>query len=145
MKLEQVASHQRIQYGTNGLPLTFAWTADRLPPNGCKDTTRRQWSDARIKTFRGYADQRRVIPAWDNSPRVKTSKQIGWARIDRVEFDCLYWLTPDEVRREGYPDLSVLEFTERFFKGCDPDQPLAVIRFTFEPLSQWKQLELWGA
>lgn len=132
--LAQLAAVQKQQHGKGRLPLTFLWTADRLPPAGCKDTTRRLWSPTRIEVFRRYAATGRIVPAWDNSPRVKEAQQIGWAQINSIHVEPLSALTPEEVAREGFPEMSVVEFLDRFFWKLQPDTEITVVRFTFEPL-----------
>ena len=133
--------------------LSFGWTSHLLPPRGCKDTTRRIWSDKTlnswVKAYNTHPDK--LHKAYDKSAFAK-GKQIGWLRLKEVPFvERLGDITAEEVAREGHPELKTGEFIERYFfhpkKRINPteyriawaeaiDRKVVVVRFEFSPMPE---------
>ena len=100
--------------------ISFGWTADLLPPNGCKDTTRRYWSDRTLQSWKNAID---FYPtewhfAFNKMPFAQGAKQIGLIRPIAMPYrEPLRLLTKEEVAREGRPDLlSADDPVEAFIK-----------------------------
>lgn len=125
--LAELAATQR-----GALPISFGWTADRLPPHGCKSVTRRKWSDQRVKTMIGYCEDGRVLPAVNKS-LCYGGHQIGWLLLQSVTREYLAAIDQDEVIKEGYPELTRNQFLERFFLNTSPRIVITRIEFTYEP------------
>lgn len=133
--------------------LSFGWTAHLLPPNGCKDTTRRQWSERTLKAWQKAWDENpnKLHKAYDKCSFVKGAKQIGWITLkERPFLEPLRKLTPVEITREGHPELTWLEFIEKYFwkpnKNWDDDTlnlewckllktEFVVVRFDYQSLA----------
>ena len=132
--LAEIAIEQKEIFGTNGRELSFAWTLDRLPPVGCKEETRRKFNKRTYKLYRTYYWQQRIFPAF-NKVRFAGGRQIGWCRLtDEPRVENLAQLTQGAIRREGYPELSVSEFVEKFFKKHDVYTQFLLLSFEFEPI-----------
>ena len=137
--------------------ITFGLTADLLPPHGCKDTTRRAWTDRTLQAWqRAYRDRPNEWHlAFNKVPFAQGSHQIGLVRL--LEEPCrepLRAMTADEVRREGRADLldaadPVAEFVRAYFwkprKSWDEqtrrdrweallNREYVVFRFEFRPV-----------
>lgn len=115
------------------LPISFGWTSDRLPPNGCKSVTRRKWSDKRLKTMRRYCEEGRVLPAVNKS-LCYGGAQIGWLRLVSITSEVLAAIDQAEVVKEGYPELTRDEFLQKFFSDTLPNEIVTRIEFKYEAL-----------
>lgn len=124
--------------------ISFGWTAMYLPPKGCKDTTRRVWSDRTFGAWcKAWEEQRLIHDAVDKQLCFK-GKYIGKIQLIEKPFkEKLSEMSPNELIREGGMTNSVNEFIEKYFKG-DRDLVVAVVRFKFTPLvlPKPKQLSL---
>ena len=134
--------------------ISFGWTAQLLPPRGCKDTTRRLWSDRTVAMWQKAWDTNpdKLHAAWDKSPFVNGSQQVGSIQlIERPFLEKLHHMGDDEITREGHPELSRDEFIDKYFwkpkKSWDTEQDYAeysklmqtefcVIRFNYIPLNE---------
>jgi hypothetical protein len=113
--------------------ISFGWTAQYLPPDGPKDTTRRIWKPKTLATW-----QR----AWDNGryehDAVDKCLAYGGNRIgkiilmERPFLEPIAQMQPVELLREGGMCNTVDEFIDRYFKGDRTLCP-AVVRFRFTP------------
>lgn len=59
-------------------------------------------------------------------------KRIYAIRIVSVQRQPLNWITAEDVVREGFPELSVVDFVTMFYKshkGCQPDSIVTRIEF----------------
>ena len=117
--------------------ISFGWTAQLLPPNGTKDTTRRIWKPRTLATWQKAWDECRL---WHDA--VDKCMAYGGQRIGRVMLKERPFLEPlsemcgVELVREGMladevPDVDT--FIAKYFGG-DRDQVVAVVRFEFHPL-----------
>lgn len=56
-------------------------------------------------------------------------------RVVSVRREELHWITPDDCRREGFPDMTGDEFVSMFcasHKDCKPDTVITRIEFSYE-------------
>ena len=114
--------------------LSFGWTADYLPPKGCKDTTRRLWSDRYfLAACNAWEDGRHWHDAV-NKQLCYGGEYIGrWRMLEKPFKQAIVEMTPDELIREGGMCNSVDEFIDKYFKGDRSLVPV-VVRFHFVPL-----------
>lgn len=132
--------------------LSFGWTADLLPPHGCKDTTRRVWAERTLKSWQKAWDEGRLEHDAVDKCLAYKGKYIGKIFLkERPFLERLIAMPHDEVRREGHPELTTRQFIEKYFveykktwgeeKKAEAynsilSQEYAVIRFDFTPLSE---------
>jgi hypothetical protein len=124
--------------------LSFGWTSQYLPPTGCKDTTRRLWSDRTFKTWcNAWESDRLWHDAVDKQLCFK-GNYIGRIKLLEKPFkQPISEITPDELVREGNMVSTVDEFIDKYFEGDRTLEPV-VVRFQFVPLvlPKPKQLSL---
>lgn len=68
-------------------------------------------------------------------PGEKIEKLGPPVRVVSVRREALHWITPDDCRREGFPDMTGDEFVAMFcatHKGCMPATEITRIEFTYE-------------
>ena len=124
--------------------LSFGWTSQYLPPTGCKDTTRRIWSDRTFKAACKAWDEGRLWHDAVNKQLCFGGDYIGkWKYLERPFKQPLSEMTPDELIREGGMVDTVDEFIDKYFGGDSTLEPV-VVRFHFTPLvlPKPKQLSL---
>ena len=114
--------------------ISFGWTAQYLPPNGTKDTTRRIWQPRTLFSWqRAWDDGRLTHDAVDKN-LAYGGKRIGpITLIERPKLEQLGLMPESDLIREGGMCDTVAEFITRYFEG-NSTQDVAVIRFTFQPL-----------
>jgi hypothetical protein len=82
------------------------------------------------------------VPAFDKDRRYG-GKLIGWLELLCEPYkEPIYKMPEADIKNEGYPELSWLEFTKKFFSKIDPNQHLWVIRFEFYPLKSHQEKPL---
>lgn len=66
--------------------------------------------------------------------RGEHQQSLGLIRVQRVRRERLDAITAEDVRREGFPGMTPLDFIELFCKAnkCKPDRVVTVIDFTRE-------------
>jgi hypothetical protein len=124
--------------------LSFGWTADYLPPKGCKDTTRRIWKESYYEAYCRAWDDGRYWHDAVNKQLCFGGHYIGrFKLLERPFKQPIAEMTPDELIREGGMVDTVDEFIEKYFKGDKSLAPV-VVRFKFVPLvlPKPKQLSL---
>lgn len=68
-------------------------------------------------------------------PGEKIEKLGPPVRVVSVRREALHWITPDDCRREGFPDMTGDDFVEMFcttHKGCTPATEITRIEFAYE-------------
>ena len=114
--------------------ISFGWTAQYLPPNGPKDTTRRIWKPKTLATWQRAWDEGRLTHDAVDKCFAYGGKRIGRITlIERPYLETLHKMPPEDLVREGGMCMSVVGFIDAYFGG-NADQEVAVVRFTFEPL-----------
>jgi hypothetical protein len=113
--------------------LSFGWTAQYLPPDGTKDTTRRRWCN---RTFNSWCK------AWDEGRRIHDAVDKGLhrggQRIGKIELterpykEVLCAMPESDLIREGGMVSTVDEFIDKYFCGKHLEV-VTVIRFRFTP------------
>ncbi len=112
--------------------ISFAATTEALLA-GRKTMTRRRWKqrhyDSWLTAFQlGW----RRHKAYDRSPRCG-GRQIGWIWLTGIPYwERLCDMPEEDVAAEGGLWKDKAEFVEAF--GCDPQEPVVVLRFEFEKL-----------
>ncbi len=115
--------------------LSFGWTADYLPPNGTKDTTRRTWKPRTLQSWQKAWDEGRLTHDAVDKCMAYGGKKIGKVTLlERPYLQVLKMMHPDELVREGGMVKTVDEFIDRYFDG-NKNLPVAVIRFNYEPIN----------
>ena len=147
-----------------GVILSFGWTANRLPPKGRKNETRRKWKPRQFEMWCKAWDTRpdAIHKAFDKCPAYG-GKQIGvFPLTDRPFLQEFQDMTPADVANEGHPEMlddpdPVESFLKYYFwrpkKTWSQYQiedeweallltEVAVVRFEFEPVIPATQLSL---
>jgi len=113
--------------------ISFGWTAQYLPPRGCKDATRRLWSDRTFNSWLKAWDEGRLIHDAVNKQLCYGGERIGKVEmIERPFLQFLYDMPDSDLIREGGMVNTVQEYVDTYFKGDFNLRP-AVIRFNFTP------------
>ena len=122
----------------SGLVISFGKTYPELL-NG-KSVTRRLWKFSHAKKFiRAYQKGLKVQAL--NKDQRYGGKQVGWLTLLEEPYEQLLSQMPlEDLAAEGFPELTLTEFCERFFEGNLELTPW-VIRFKFEPLEAERALE----
>ena len=111
--------------------ISFGWTAEYLPPDGPKDTTRRIWKPRTLASWQRAWDEGRLDHGAVDKCLAYGGKRIGWIELkERPILQRLADMPESDLVREGGMVQSVDEFIDRFFAG-DRDLEVAVIRFKF--------------
>lgn len=114
--------------------ISFGWTAQYLPPNGTKDTTRRVWSDRTFNSWVKAWDQEIYTHAATDKNLAYGGKYIGSIRLkQRPYMEQLRHMPPSDLTREGGMVGSVQEFIDKYFEG-NSDKFVAVVRFYYHPM-----------
>ena len=96
--------------------LSFGWTADLLPPHGCKCETRRDKKSHAAWAREWDKNPDKIHDAWSSSPFVKGGKPIGKFRLtERPYLQLLCEMDQDAVAREGHPELLPEGFIHKYF------------------------------
>jgi len=113
--------------------ISFGWTAQYLPPDGPKDTTRRIWKDRTLKSWERAGDEGRLTHDAGDKCLACGGRTLGKiTHRERPFLEPLWLMKPEELNREGGMCNSVREFCDLYFGG-DGGQAVAVVRFHFEP------------
>lgn len=111
--------------------LSFGWTAECLPPNGPKDTTRRIWKPRTLASWQKAWDEGRLEHTAVDKCLAYGGKRIGLIELTaRPELESLYKMPPEDLIREGGMCTTVDEFVAAYFGG-NAEQEVAVVRFKF--------------
>jgi hypothetical protein len=114
--------------------ISFGWTAQYLPPNGPKDTTRRIWKPRTLACWQKAWDEGRLTHDAVDKNLAYGGKRIGKITlIERPRLEVLSTMPIADLLREGGMCATVPEFIDAYFDG-NADQEVAVVRFGFEPL-----------
>ena len=107
--------------------ILFAQTAEQLL-SGIKTVTRRLWNETTAQTFIDYYTKNELVPAFIKSPE-QGGKQAAWLRLTKAPFkQKLADMYMEDVRFEGFPELTRHGFWQRFFNS-DPTQEVWVVNF----------------
>lgn len=114
--------------------LSFGWTAQYLPPDGAKDTTRRIWKPKTLGIWQRAWDQGRLEHFAVDKCLAYGGKRIGLITLTaRPELEPLYKMPEADLIREGGMCSTVPGFIDAYFGG-NANQEVAVVRFKFEEL-----------
>lgn len=105
--------------------MSFALTTPQFL-DGSKDVTRRlNW----LKTKAG--DRIRAVKQVQGIKLGEKVVDLGVIEVVSVRRERLDAITPDDVRREGYPGMSPFQFVEMFGRkmGCQPSTVVTRIEF----------------
>lgn len=105
--------------------ISFAMTT-RAFENGEKDVTRRcGWRNLRVGEKLMAVDK---LPYRANR---KPTRQLGIIEVTAVDQVQLDWITADDVRREGFANMTPAEFVTGYCKAmkCNPDDVVTRIEF----------------
>jgi len=110
--------------------ISVALTADQILDQS-KDVTRRLgWLKLKVGDL-----IQPVRKCMGLKPGEKVERIGPPLRVVSVRREALHWITPDECRREGFPDMTGDEFVAMFcatHKGCTPATEITRIEFTYE-------------
>ena len=113
--------------------ISFGWTAEFLPPNGTKDTTRRIWKPRTFEQWQRAWDDNRLHHTAVNKCLAYGGKIIGQISLkERPYLEKLADMPEADIVREGGMVATVDEFIDKYFDG-NSEQVVAVIRFDFDP------------
>ncbi len=114
-----------------GTPISFKLTLPQLL-SGKKTVTRRVWKDSHAKKFIKAFNDGKFIPAYDKDQR-NGGKLVGYLVLECEPYkECINNMVESDVINEGFPELTLDEFKERFFKEqVINDEDVWVIRFEF--------------
>lgn len=111
--------------------ISFGWTAQYLPPNGTKDTTRRIWKERTLASWQKAWDEGRLVHDAVDKNLAYGGKRIGKVTlIERPYLEPLHKMPDADLIREGGMVATVQEFIDKYFEG-NAAQEVAVVRFTF--------------
>jgi phage/plasmid-associated DNA primase len=111
--------------------ISFGKTLKQLL-NG-KTVTRRNWSDRFAEYFVKYYQEGILVSAYDKDLRAG-GKEIGKLKLTQKPFkQALSEMTQEDLREEGFPNLSVEDFHLRFFGDLNINDLVWVIHFEFYP------------
>ena len=114
--------------------ISFGWTAQYLPPNGTKDTTRRAWKPRTLASWQKAWDKGQLVHDAVDKCLAYGGKRIGKITlIERPRLESLFNMPAADLVREGGMCATVPEFIDVYFHG-NADQEVAVVRFAFLPL-----------
>lgn len=112
--------------------ISFGWTAQYLPPNGTKDTTRRQWKSRTLASWQKAWDEGRLVHDAVDKNLAYGGKRIGRITLlERPYLEPLSQMPQEDLVREGGMCDTVPGFIDAYFDG-NADQEVAVVRFSFE-------------
>lgn len=105
--------------------ISFMLTQDQVVAGTKTQTRRLGWLDAR------EGDVLNAVRKAMGLKRGERQQSLGLIRITRVRRERLNTISADDVRREGFPDMTPAEFVEFFCKAnrCQPTQIVTVIDF----------------
>jgi hypothetical protein len=113
--------------------ISFAITVDQFL-NGTKDITRRLgWSTLEPGTVLMACRKCRGL-----KPGEIAQQRLGPIRILSVRAEPLDAITQDDVKREGYPDLSPADFVSMFCRHMKCTPSTIVNRIEFERIAEGK-------
>jgi hypothetical protein len=116
--------------------ISFGWTAQYLPPNGIKDTTRRIWKPRTLASWQKAWDEGRLEHQAVDKCLAYGGKRIGVIKlVERPYLAALWDMTEPELIREGGMVDTVEEFIAKYFGG-DKEWAVAVVRFEFTPAAK---------
>lgn len=122
--------------------ISFGWTAEYLPPNGSKNTTRRIWKPRTLEAWQRAYDNGRLTHTAVNKCLAYGGHRIGLITLtSRPYLEIVGDMPEEDLIHEGGMVKTVDEFIATYFNG-DRHQPVAVVRFNFVPTKPKEYIQL---